>query len=548
MKFKSFVVRISAVLAILMSLLLCLHVINNHSTSNATSQSTLIQDRHDMNQRTGNSNSPPGGQNDSLNHQNQIPNNGQFQPKGQMPSGQPISAMPGRRGTSTGSNYSVQIVAYAIAFFLAGLAAYFIFVRKKLEKKLKITNGNRKLLMITLFCVGFLLRIAVGILIEGHASDLSLFKSWATSAANNFSQFYSGQNSSDYPPLYIYVLYIVGKIGSLKALNPYFTVLLKFPSILADMGTALLLSKLARKYLSPGLSILVAAFYIFNPAVFVNSTIWGQVDSFFTLIVIAGIVLLAEQKLTYSSIFFTAAVLMKPQGIIFLPILFFELVKRRTFKDTVKVLIVSAATATLLILPFSSDLNVLWIVKLFTSTLGEYPYASVNAFNFFYLLGANYTKDASAFLLVSYHIWGTIFIVLTTLLAWFVFARGKGKDFVPATALILISGVFIFSTRMHERYLFPAVALAVLAWIYLKDKRIILLSAGFSITSFANTFYVLWQTNGGINQSALSFIPVVISALNVALFIYMLKTMYELSAKKSLFRKLQLTTGPSILS
>ncbi|WP_407306505.1 hypothetical protein [Desulfosporosinus sp. SB140] len=47
------------------------------------------------------------------------------------------------------------------------------------------------------------------------------------------------------------------------------------------------------------LSIFTVAFYCFNPAIFVNSTIWGQVDSFFTLIVIAGVVLLAEQKLVY---------------------------------------------------------------------------------------------------------------------------------------------------------------------------------------------------------------------------------------------------------
>jgi Gpi18-like mannosyltransferase len=35
---------------------------------------------------------------------------------------------------------------------------------------------------------------------------------------------------------------------------------------------------------------------------------------------------------------------------------------------------------------------------------------------------------------------------------------------------------------MHERYLFPVVALAVLAFIYWQDKRLWLLAGGFSLT------------------------------------------------------------------
>ncbi|MDQ7097165.1 hypothetical protein REC12_26560 [Desulfosporosinus sp. PR] len=553
MKFKSsLVLKIGAALAIIISLSWCLYVIGSHGTGGAAAQSTRVQGYQDIGQNNslnsqnseGGSQGPSSGGQISPQGQNQfksmpgdgngdgsrVPGNGRF--KGR-PSGQGGFPMAGGKGSSTGSNYSVQIVVYSLLFFLAVLAVYFALARRKAGKRLEIPAGNRKLLVVTLFCVGFLLRIALGIMFSGHSSDLSLFRSWATSAANNLAQFYSGRNSSDYPPLYIYVLYIIGKAGSFTALNPYFTILLKLPSILADMGTALLLAKLARKYLSAELSILAAAFYIFNPAVFVNSTIWGQVDSFFTLIVMAGIVLLTEEKPVYSSIFFTAAVLMKPQGIIFLPVLFFELVKRRSLKTIVQALLMSALAALLIVFPFSSNLNVFWIIKLFTSTLGEYPYASVNAFNLFYLLGANYANDSAKFFLLSYHAWGMIFIVLTTLIAWFVFARGKGKTFAAAAALILIAGVFIFSTRMHERYLFPAVALAMLAWIYLQDKRIILLAAGFSVTSFVNTYSILCQSNNGGNQAALSFIPLVTSVLNVGLFLYLLKIMVELSVKKS---------------
>lgn len=536
MRLKSNLFRIGSILLIVMSFVVCLYVLINHNSGNTASQSIKIQEQYSKNQLPNSFGHPDEQQfnnqwqtwsGGSTNGQNS--NRDQYVTNGGA-SRQQMQPM-GRKGGNSSSSYGLQVLAYTITFFLAILAIYVLIIRKKLWAKFKIPEHNRKLLVITLFVVGFLLRIALGCLIQGYTSDLMLFKSWASSAANNLSQFYFGGSSSDYPPLYIYVLYMVGKIGSVQMLTPYFTLLLKIPSIAADMGTALLLYRLARKYLSPELSIAAAAFYILNPAVFINSTIWGQVDSFFTLIVVAGIVLLAERKIVFSSMLFTAAVLMKPQGIIFLPVLFFELVRRKSIKVFLKVLLASMATSLVIILPCSSNLNFLWIVKLYMNTLGEYPYASVNAFNFFILVGANYTKDASTLLLVSYHTWGMVFIVLSTLISWLMYARGKGKGIAAVSALILISGVFIFSARMHERYLFPAAALATLASIYLRDRRLILLAVGFSMTSFANTFAILYQNVTAGSQAISAYLPNVISAFNILLFLCLIKVTYDNSSK-----------------
>ncbi|UUZ86947.1 glycosyltransferase 87 family protein [Paenibacillus sp. P26] len=149
----------------------------------------------------------------------------------------------------------------------------------------------------------------------------------------------------------MYVLYIVGKLSSLPALSSYSTALIKSPSILADGVTAYLLYRFAAKYVSFEMSLFVAAFYLLNPAVLVNSTFWGQVDSFFTMIVAAAVLLLANGRIGLSSVLFTAAVLMKPQGIIYLPVLFFELVRRRSFKSFVQAGIAALVTAAVVIAP-----------------------------------------------------------------------------------------------------------------------------------------------------------------------------------------------------
>jgi Gpi18-like mannosyltransferase len=408
------------------------------------------------------------------------------------------------------------------------MAAYYLFIYKKVT----IRPENATNIVLALLCAGFLLRLSAATLMEGHPFDINIFKSWATAAARNFTGFYAGPGSSDYPPLYIYVLFLVGKAAGLPAISPYFTLLLKLPSIAADMVTAMLIYRLARKYLSPEMGVLTPALYIFNPAVVINSTFWGQVDSFFTLLVFGAVYMLAEKKMGCSAVLFTAAVLMKPQGIIFLPVLFFGLVKQRNWAVVLKSGALAMLMALVIILPFSPPGDVLWIFRLYAGTVGEYPYASVNAFNFFSLLGQNYAPDAATLAVFSYHAWGILFIAVVTAGAGFIYHKGNGSLYSSAAALLLIAGVFTFSTRMHERYLFPAVALSILAFIYLKDKRLLWLWAGFSATSYSNTHYVLFQAGSGINSAAFSPVPVITALLNVLLFVYLAKVLYDIAVRK----------------
>lgn len=454
------------------------------------------------------------------------------QPGGQFP-GQDSTqhaSSPGGRAfggiTNAGAKYAPHLIAYSLIFLSVFIAAYHFLVRKKI----KIDPGQEKILILTLLGVGLLLRISASTLMDGHM-DINIFKGWASSAANNLFEFYSGSRSSDYPPLYIYILYVIGKIASIPAVSPYYTLLLKLPSIAADIASSYLIYRLAKKYLSLETSVLLSAFYIFNPAVFINSTFWGQVDSFFTLIVTAAVFLLSEKKTGLSIALFAAAVMMKPQGIIFLPVLLFELVRQKSFKSFLIAAVAALSTAAIIIFPFSYNKDVLWIYNLFSKTAAEYPYASVNAFNFFSLLGKNYIKDATTQFLLSYHSWGMIFIVLVTLLAWFLYIKGNSRVFASASALLLITGVFNLSTRMHERYLFPAIALSILAFIYLKDKRLLLLAAGFSATVYINTHFVLFKT-GGMNSVPYSPVLIITSLLNVLLLVYLGKVLFDITVKK----------------
>lgn len=434
------------------------------------------------------------------------------------------NAMPSNMRGGNSNNYAIEVIIYSIIFMFSATILFVMAIKNRLRD----FEISEKFLIPVLICIALFLRLFIAVVLPSFSGDLSLFKDWAVAAGKNLITVYSNSRNADYPPLYMYVLAIVGKLGNTSALGSYYNLLLKLPSIFADIVTSILIYRVAGKRLSRNMSIILAAFYLFNPAVLVNSSVWGQVDSFFTMILILGIYMLVEGRVGVSAVLFTAAVLMKPQGIIFLPILFFELVRLKSVTEFVKTAFIGLVTAVLIALPFMLTNGVTWIFKLYSGTVGEYPYASVNAFNFFSLIGKNYAKDTGTILGISYHNLGMAAIVLVTILTFVIYLKGNNKMLAPAAAFIEISGVFTFSSSMHERYLFPVVALSILAYIYLKDKRILALIIGFSITVFSNTYYVLLQSG----RSGNSPVIIVISALNILLFVYSTKVLIDISKNR----------------
>lgn len=532
--FKEHLVKVILIIAIMVSIVICGYTIlsNNKSTSsnNQTGfhQNSSFKPSGDMAKPET---STSGGENNqdqntgTTNSNQQSPPNkddrqGNWDKSNWMQGGGPGNATVSNDANS--SNNSIYFLVYAVIFLCVSILGYFYFIKKKF----KINPSNEKILIISLLAIGLLLRIALSFVIDGYSGDISLFKSWATSVSNGLSSFYTSSKMVDYPPLYMYILFVVGKLAKISVLSNYYILLLKLPSIIADVATAFIIYKVAKKKISLELSVSLAAFYVFNPAIFINSTLWGQVDSFFTLLIVMSVYLMSLNKLAFSSLMFTLAILMKPQGIIFLPVLFFELVRQKKIKNFIKAILIAAATSLIIILPFTSGRDLSWIIKLYSNTVSEYPYATMNAYNFFHLIGANLVKDSSTLFIFSYHTWGFIFIVLTTLFSWYIYIKGKDVKFAFSAALVQIAGVFILSVGMHERYLFPALALTILAFIHLRDRRILLLALGFSVTVYLNTQAVLFQT---LNNS---IVTLSVSFLNVTMLVYLVKILVDIAVRK----------------
>ncbi|WP_162515321.1 glycosyltransferase 87 family protein, partial [Paenibacillus pinistramenti] len=448
----------------------------------------------------------------------------------------------------------VSLAVYTVLFAAAAGFGYRVYTRRRAARtqagrgreaegslaQHSLTDNRRSRRSILWLILGsaLLLRIAIAPWTLGHVGDTNYFRKWAASAALDFTGFYVN-GSADYPPFLIYFLYLIGKAATLPGMDIFLNTMIKLPSLVADVLTGYLIYRLASKYVSFRFSVILAVLYICNPAVLVDSLFWGQVDSFFTLLIVLAVLLMTEGRLAWAAAVFAAAVMMKPQGIIFTPVLFFEWVRLRSVKHSLTGIAAAAVTAILLILPFSSGQEPLWIVKLFQSTIGEYPYASLNADNFFSLVGANHVDSSAAFILFSYHTWGFIFIVLTTAFSWLIYSKMRTREAAFLAALFQIAGVFTFSSSMHERYLFPAVALAFCAYVFFKDKRLLWLAAGLSFTVFANIFSVLYGATGRTGTPSYTYSMQLISLVNVVLVLWLAIIMWQLASRAQQSRQSQ---------
>ena len=279
--------------------------------------------------------------------------------------------------------------------------------------------------------------------------DHNTFVAWSVNLAQNgFGHFYNGW--CDYLPGYLYVLWGLGKIHLAWPLIPT-EFLYKLPAILADLVTGFLIYKIVKKHKSERWGLIGAGLYLFNPAILANSTLWGQVDSLTALFALLA-VYLASVTPWASGIVAMMGFLVKPQVALVAPVILFVALKNKwRFKKYLSFAFLAFIFFIVLFLPFAGNQNVLlFAFQRLTLTLGQYPYASVNAFNA-WALGGMWAPDNWFIGLFGYLLIG----LLTSVVFWKVWKKDGGQYLLMAVTFL---AGFMFQTRMHERHLLPSLA------------------------------------------------------------------------------------------
>jgi Gpi18-like mannosyltransferase len=398
------------------------------------------------------------------------------------------------------------------------------------------------IILAVLLLVSFLVRVLLFPL-QGYPIDTGDFISWfGTAAAHGIRPFYI-VTWSDYPPFNVYIFWFFGSLAN--AVSTYginADNIVKLAPNLFDLGTALLIYIFVRKQSTFKLALAATALYTFNPAVIYNAAVWGQFDAIYTFFLILSLMLALKSKPKLSAAALAIGLLTKPQGIALAPLIAFLIYKKNGLKQMLVSVLVFAGTVFLVIAPFDwGGSPVTFLSNIYFGAYRGYAYTSINAFNLWGLYGL-WVPDGNLFI-VGWALFGA-FAAFTL---YFLHKRFNASDEFLAifAAFMLFFAFFMLPTRIHERYLFPAISVLALMFPFLKKARP--LYAVLTATLLINQAYVLYWLNAYYPNAGpnLTGDPVVlaVSVINLLMFLYASILMWdELKGRE------WLKTGPVKLS
>ncbi len=336
--------------------------------------------------------------------------------------------------------------------------------------------------------LGIAARVALS-LTFGHW-DLAWYVTWTRIlATQGLAGLYHGSTTiCDYPPLYVLVMRAFGAAWSW--FDPTFVnegtlrIWLRLPACLADVAIALALFVEGRRLLSPRGGMAAAALYFLNPATLYISAYWGQTDSVHSCFVLLACVTLNRWRPTLGGVAIALAVLQKLQAVTFLPLVLLDLYRQKRWRGLAGGALGMLATAAVVLTPFAATGTVRDVLtRGYVNVVGQYPYRSFHAFNLWYMTDDPGARDDAlpAFLLpivtqdtpldgghwIAFFTWRRLGLGLFALAVAGTLAAYSRRSSPAARSLaagVLALAFFLLPTQMHERYLFPVLAVLPL-WV-----------------------------------------------------------------------------------
>ncbi|MBI5763817.1 MAG: hypothetical protein HZA51_09875 [Planctomycetes bacterium] len=333
----------------------------------------------------------------------------------------------------------------------------------------------------------------------GFPADQTQFVHWAyltksAGLASVYERQPNGRFICNYPPGYVFILRGLAEFQGIMApsgagltestaasiwnrspdTSAIFAMRLhKVPAMLADAVLAAILLVLLRERLRPTAALMVAGLYAVSPAVLHDSCIWGQVDAIHTLFLVLSVEAIRRKSIGWMAFWATASLLFKAQSIILAPhwaaAAWTHL--RTDRKAIVRILGSAVLPMVVMLMPFSRQWEGIW--NAYTGATATYPFTHLNGFSSWFfsapMAAPHLSEDLRQWYVRDDQPWAfglparTIGIVCLLLL-WacvvFKLIRSRLDDSSLRWGVrILPLGFFVLSTQMHERYLFPAIAL-----------------------------------------------------------------------------------------
>jgi Gpi18-like mannosyltransferase len=311
-----------------------------------------------------------------------------------------------------------------------------------------------------------------------------------------------------------------------------FLLLLKLVPCLADVGIGLALFLVARALASPRAGLWAAACYAFSPAPVFLSASWGQWDALSTMLALLALWAVVARRPGWALPLLAYAACVKPVFGALLPLLLLAgwFAREPDHRARWRSLVVGALAAWGLLLtlclpfgvgvpPFSAGASLR--AQLAWAWDSNGARLSYNAFNLWRTpLLRGHTLDSEAgWFGWSLESWGKLLTLGVYLVILGVYARDRTRRGLLWAALATMLTLAMLPTRSHERYLLPAVALAILL-AALGGRAARWLAVLLSVTFFMNLYWSYALANRAPRMHWMyttHAVGYVIASLNVAL-------------------------------
>ncbi|HVW67286.1 MAG TPA: glycosyltransferase 87 family protein [Candidatus Peribacteraceae bacterium] len=401
------------------------------------------------------------------------------------------------------------------------------------------------LLLALVVALGLFLRLLLSPS-PGYGFDVGVDQGWGLSAmklglAQSYVEQVNGNMLPNYAPLSI-ILFMLSAM-TVNLFQPDFDVhskayliAIKMPAIIADIGTALVLYGLLARWKNRKAGLIAALVYMLHPAVFHDSAFWGQTDGIYTFFMVAALSTYLSKRMWLSGALITLALLTKMQAVMLGP-LFLVLFLAAGWKAFFKAAGGSVIVALAVLMPFIIGGTLHAVIDVYRHSVGYYSVISSAAYNFWWSMYADQagnTHDTDLiFHVIPFRTAGLAAFGLSYLYglyALFPMLVRALKDKQAALSVFVAAGFvslsfFLWNTQMHERYLFPFVALA-LPMIFISTRGIVL----YALISFLFYMNLLgWLPAGPIDKAIFDQFPMVdvfFASCQVILFFFLARYLW----------------------
>lgn len=285
------------------------------------------------------------------------------------------------------------------------------------------------------------------------------------------ARFYDPNVFADYAPGYLYVTWLTAAIknGLLpEAGRGTYYALYRLPPIMFDLATGWLIYKIVQPFFARrSVPTLAAACHVFNPAIMINSAVWGQIDGVFTFFILLSLALLLRGRAEWAVVSYVIAFMIKPQSISLAPLIGIVLLLRFPPRRWLTSGAVGISLGFSLLLPFFGLRSFLGLIEVLQGSVETYPYTSLFTYNIWGIYGMWRDDRELGFFGLPLRSLGTLLYGVGLVYGIPVFVQQFRRSNTDTPTIFLFATYFtllpvMVLTRMHERYLYPALPLLLI--------------------------------------------------------------------------------------